>query len=177
MRKKYYLLILILSLFISTNIKSDNNDPVKKTFSKSDIEKLADAYVNNNVHATNPVIIDIDKDGKFDLLVFNKGNVEYYRNTGTLDKPFFVLENAHYDKYKVPDMLPVGLPCPIFFADNGGKGKLDMYAVTKLDFNPQTNEYNYRILHAENALNLDQGTLITIILVLVIVLLVLAIIH
>jgi hypothetical protein len=67
--------------------------------------------------------------------------------------------------------------CPIFFANKDGKGKVDMFTVTKLDYNQQTQKYDYRILHAENALNLDTGTLITIILVLVIVLLVLAIIH
>jgi hypothetical protein len=167
---------LILLLFTTISLRADNN-PIKKTFTKSDIEKLADAYVNNNVQAKNPAIVDVDGDGKFDLLVFDKGNVEYYRNTGTLEQPFFILENAHYDKYEIPTLLPIGLPCPIFFADKDGKGKVDMFAVTKLDYNPQTKKFEYRILHGENVLNLDTGTLITIILVLVIVLLVLAIVR
>ena len=168
---------IFLLLMTSFSMRADNNNPIKKTFSKSDIEKLADAYVHNNVHAKNPAIVDVDGDGKFDLLVFDKGNVEYYKNTGTLEEPFFILENAHYDKYEIPSVLPIGLPCPIFFADKDGKGKVDMFAVTKLDYNQQTKKFDYRILHEENALNLDTGTLITIILVLVIILLVLAIVH
>ena len=170
---QFIIVLLLITLF---SARADNNNP-KKTFSKSDIEKLADAYVNNNVTAKNPAIVDVDGDGNFDLLVFDKGIVAYYRNTGTLEQPFFVLVNAHYDKYEIPSMLPVGLPCPIFFADKDGKGKMDMFAVTRIDYNPQTKKYDYRVLHAANALDLDTGTLITIILVLVIVLLVLAIIH
>jgi hypothetical protein len=176
MRKINVKIVILLFLCTSIGLIAENN-PLKKTFTKSDIEKIADAYVNNDVHAKNPAIVYVDGDGKFDLLVFDKGNVAYYRNTGTLEQPHFELVNDHYDKYEIPKMLPVGLPYPIFFADKDGKGKVDMFAVTKLDYNPQTQKYDYRILHAENALGLDTGTLITIILVLVIVLLVLAIIH
>lgn len=167
---------IILFLLASFSLKADNNNP-KKTFTKSDIEKLADAYINNNVHAKNPAIVDVDGDGLFDLLVFDKGNVAYYRNTGTLEQPFFELVNAHYDKYEVPSVLPVGLPYPIFFANKDGNNIKDMFAITKLDYNPQTKQYDYRVLHAPNHMDLDTGTLITIILVLVIVLLVLAIVH
>jgi hypothetical protein len=177
MKYLFRLLILFLLLTISYSLLADAGNPLKKTYTKKDIEKLADAYVNNDVHAKDPAIVDVDGDGKFDLLVFDKGNVAYYRNTGTLEQPHFELVNAHYDKYEIPALLPMDLPCPIFFADKDGKGKVDMFAVTKLDYNQQTQKYNYRILYAENFLGLDTGTLITIILVLVIVLLVLAIIH
>ena len=111
------------------------------------------------------------------MLVFNNGVVEYYKNTGTLEEPFFVLENPHYDKYESPAILKTGMPMPVFFADAKGNGKMDIFGVKELGFNEQTNKYDYRILHAENSLDLDTGTLITIILVLVIVLLVLAIVR
>ena len=169
-----FLLLSSNSLFASDNDKFPGEQS-KKIFTKSDIEKIADAYVNNNLHKENPVFVDVDKDGIFDMLIFNKGVVEYYRNTGTLDNPYFVLENAHYDKYEVPGVLKTGMPMPIFFADATGNGKLDMFAVKQLDFNRDTQKYDYRVMYSENILGLDTGTLITIILVLVIVILLLAI--
>lgn len=171
-----YISVVFLLLLTSFSIQASNTpDIIKKTFSKQDIEKLADAYVHNNVNAKNPAIVDVDGDGIFDLLVFDKGNVVYYKNIGTLEQPEFVLVNSHYDKYEVPALLPVGLPYPIFFADKDGNGKLDMFAVKEMDFNKQTQKYEYNILYAKNSLDLDTGTLITIILVLVIVILILAI--
>jgi len=169
--------ILMLTSYTVTASGNDKtpNEPSKKIFTKSDIEIIADTYINNNLHKENPVFVDVDKDGIFDMLIFNKGVVEYYRNTGTLDKPYFVLENAHYDKYEVPEVLKTGIPMPIFFADATGSGKLDMFAVKQLDFNRDTQKYDYRVMYSENILGLDTGTLITIILVLVIVILVLAI--
>ena len=181
MKKNFYrTLLLIIVLFFISSIKLfafDNHDigSPKKIFTKEDIRKIADAYVNNNLHKENPVFIDLRKIGVFDMLVFNNGIVEYYKNTETLEEPFFVLENAHYDKYEIPPVLKTGMPMPIFFADTKGYGKMDMFAIEKLNFNDQTNKYDYRILHEENVLGLDTGTLITIILVLVIVLLLLAI--
>ena len=169
--------ILLLSFYAVPAYANDNNpnEPSKKIFTRSDIEKIADSYVNNNLHKENPVFVDVDNDGIFDMLVFNKGVVEYYKNTGTLENPFFVLINDHYDKYEVPKVLKTGMPMPIFFADARGTGKLDMFAVKQLDFNRETQKYDYRVMYAENILGLDTGTLITIILVLVIVILVLAI--
>lgn len=146
-------------------------------FSNKDIEKIADGYVNNNLGLKNPAIVDVDKDGKFDILMFNDGNVEYYRNTGTLEKPFFVLENKHYDHYSVASFFNVHFPYPVFFADKDGDGDLDMFAVKGSNFNKVTMQEEYNVSSAENTMDLDTGTLITIILVLVIVLLVLAIIH
>jgi hypothetical protein len=175
MNKTKYISILLI-LFASLSIKASNTpDGIKKTFSKQDIEKLADAYAHNNVNAKNPAIVDVDGDGKFDLLVLDKGNVVYYKNVGTLEQPEFLLVNPHYDKYEAPTLLPVGLPCPIFFADKDGNGKLDMFAVKEMDFNKQTKKYDYNILYAKNSLDLDTGTLITIILILVIVILLIAI--
>ncbi|MGA2669591.1 MAG: VCBS repeat-containing protein [Ignavibacteria bacterium] len=181
-RSILYSVLLLIFAFSSVARANDDNpaNPTKKvvkTFTKEDISKIADAYVNNNMHIENAAFVDVDGDGIFDMLVFKKGNVEYYRNTGSLENPYFVLENSHYDKYETPSLIKIGMPMPIFFADTKGDGKLDMFAIEKLDFNSHTNKYDYRVLHAEDVLGLGTGTLITIILVLVIIVLAIAIIH
>lgn len=156
--------IIVLLLICSIAIAGDIT-PVKKNFAKKDIKALADLYVNNSFHIKNPAIVDVDEDGDFDLLNFTKdGNVEYYKNTGTLEQPVFVLENKNYDSYKVSSLLPAGLPVPVFFADNDGDNDKDVFGIVK-----ENSKYN--VLFIENTMDLDHYTLITIILVLVIVLL------
>ena len=181
-RSILYIVLLMIFAFSSVSKANDGNPVVTtkkviRTFSKEDITKIADAYVNNNTHIENAAFVDVDGDGIFDMLVFKKGNVEYYRNIGSLENPYFALENSHYDKYETPSLINIGMPMPIFFADAKGDGKLDIFAVEKLDFNSQTNKYDYRVLHAEDAFGLGTGTLITIILVLVVIVLVIAIVH
>ena len=146
-------------------------------YTTQDIEKIADGYVNNNLGLKNPAIVDVDKDGIFDILIFNDGNVAYYRNTGTIEKPFFVLENKHYDHYSVAAFFNVKFPYPVFFADKDGDGDLDLFVVKGSEYNTVTQKVEYNIGSAENTMQLDTWTLITIILVLVIVLLVLAILR
>ena len=149
-----------------------------KIFTKEDIKNIAEGYVNNNLGLKNPAIVDIDNDGKFDILIFNEGNVEYYRNTGTLEKPFFVLENKHYDHYKTAAFFfDAKLPYPVFFADGTGDGKPDVFVVKDKLYNQETQKMEYDLAFEKNALDLDTGTLITIILVLLIVVLVIAIAH
>jgi hypothetical protein len=181
---KKVIFILLFSLTLSFSLKADGVNPsskgmesIHKTYSKYDIQKLAGAYVHNNLNVQDPAIVDVDGDGLFDLLKFNNGNVEYYKNIGTLDKPEFVLENKHYDSYKEASFLKSGMPMPVFFADKDGDGDLDMFAVKDMGFNTHSQTNEYKVYTAENAFDLDTGTLITIILVLVIVLLLLAILH
>lgn len=181
---KKVIFTLLLTITITFTLKADGVNPaangiesVHKTFSRNDIQKLAGAYVNNNLHIKNPAIVDVNGDGLFDILKFNDGNVAYYRNTGTVDKPEFVLENRHYDSYKEASFLKTGMPMPVFFADKDGDGDLDLFTVKDMGFNTLTQQNEYNVYTAENALDLDTGTLITIILVLVIVLLLLAILH
>ncbi len=169
------LFFIVFTAFSYAN--SGNPAPVKKVFSVEDIQKIADKYINNNLNLKNPAIVDVDGDGAFDILIFEDGNVAYYRNTGTSDDPFFVPENMHYDKYSSAFFLKTTIPYPVFFADKNGDGKLDLFAVTDKVYDPALNQYEYKVLYSENAMGLDTGTLITIILVLVIVLLVLAIVH
>lgn len=173
---KYIILVLTFLSILSANLKADGNNP-SKIFTKEEIKKLAGLYIHNNAGIENPAIVDIDGDGNFDILKFNDGNVEYYRNTGTLDKPNFVLENKNYDSYKEASFLKTGMPMPIFFADKDGDGDLDMFAVKEKGYNTLTQKNEYRVYASENALDLDTATLITIILVLVIVLLLLAILR
>jgi len=173
---KYIIYILTLLTLLASNLKADG-DSGSRVFTKEEIKKLSDLYVHNNLNIENPAIVDVDGDGNFDLLKFNNGNVEYYRNTGTLEKPNFVPENKNYDSYKEASFLKTGMPMPVFFADKDGDGDLDMFAVNEKGFNTLTQQNEYKIYTSENALDLDTGTLITIILILVIVLLVLMILR
>jgi len=161
-------LVFILPDFISAEITG-------KIFSKNDIQKLASSYLENKLDFNNPILVDVDKDGDFDALKLEGGNVEYYKNNGDLENPKFVLENRNYDKYGFNFLIEPKVPCPIFFADNDGDNDLDMFVVKDKEYNTIENNYNYNVLGAQNTLGLDTGTLITIILVLLIILLVLAI--
>lgn len=169
------LLLVLFCVAISTCALHAGN--VHNIYSTGDIKKIAGAYVNNNLHLKNPAFVDVSGDGKFDILMFNDGNVEYYRNTGTLEQPFFVLEDKHYSKYSTAAFFSVQLPYPVFFADNTGNGKMDAFVVRDMGINRETNQQEFDVIVAKNAMDLDTGTLITIILVLVIVVLVIAIIR
>ncbi len=176
---KNIIIVSVLFFIISSASYSysDNPAPVKKIFSTEDIKKLADKYINNNLNLKNPAIVDVDGDGIFDILIFNDGNVEYYRNTGTLEEPLFVPVNMHYDKYSTAFFMKATLPYPIFFADRDGDGKPDLFAITDKVYDPVQQKSEYKVLYAKNSLDLDTGTLITIILILVIVVLLIAILH
>jgi hypothetical protein len=162
--------ICLLNIYLRADIP-------QKTFSKEEIGKLSGAYLNYKLDFNNPVLVDVDKDGDFDALKFDDGNVEYYKNTGTLEAPSFILENRNYESYDHTLLIDVTIPYPIFFADNDSDGDMDMFVIKEKAFNKYQNRYEYKAAVAENALSLDTGTLITIILVLVIVILVLAILR
>jgi len=165
MKKEKYLIraaALVILMFFYGCCQAE----VKKTFSKKDIRNLATAYLNNNVRIENPAFADVDSDGDFDILKFTKkGNVEFYKNTGTLEQPFFVLENKKFDNYEVSSFIPNGFPMPVFFADNDGDNDADVFGIV----NDQSNKN--KVVFLENTMDLDHYTLITIILVLVILLL------
>jgi len=165
-------LAILLILFFIKVVQSENSERI---FQKEEIKRLAGIYLENKLGFENPVFVDVDKDGDFDALNFDDGNVEYYKNTGTLENPLFVLENKHYDKYDVAFFIEPHMPYPIFFADMDGDNDMDLFVVKDKEFNKSEKKFEYRISSAENALDLDTGTLITIILVLVIVLLILAV--
>lgn len=168
---KTQILAIAMLLLSVTIIKADNSKSEIKIFSKKDVIKLADVYVNNNVNVKNPAIVDVDGDGNFDILNFTKkGNVEYYKNTGTLEAPVFVLENKNFDKYEVHSFLPNGFPVPVFFADRDGDNDKDVFGIVK-------ENKKYDVVYIENTMDLDQYTLITVILVLIIVLIVVLIVR
>ncbi len=177
MKKLTIVLTVFLFLFASGIKLLSSENPVisNKVFTKDDIKKLAGVYIENNLGLKNPAIVDVDKDGDFDILIFNDGNVEYYKNTGTIEKPFFVAENMKYDKYSSALIIDIALPYPVFFADKNGDSSPDMFVIKDKMFNTQQQKTEYKVLYAENGLNLDTGVLITIVLVLLIIVLVLAI--
>ncbi len=168
--------LFVLLLLPAINLYS-SEDPVTplKVFTNSDIQKLAGVYVENNLGLKNPAIVDVDMDGDFDILIFNDGNVEYYKNTGTMEKPFFVPENMKYDKYNSASIIDLSLPYPVFFADKNGDSSPDMFVIKDKIYDTQQQKTEYKVLYAENVLGLDTGVLITIVLVLLIIVLVLAI--
>jgi len=166
------ILLFTLAFLININILFGNH---KANFSEQEIKKLAPAYLESNLPFSNPAFIDIDKDGDFDALKFYDGSVEYYKNTGSLEVPVFVLENKHYDSYKMSFFIKEVISKPIFFADMDGDGDMDLFVVKDKEFNTERQRTDYKVAAAENFLGLDNGTLITIILVLVIIVLVLAI--
>ncbi|RPI14207.1 MAG: VCBS repeat-containing protein [Ignavibacteriae bacterium] len=177
--KNFTIVLIVFLILLIPEIKtfsSDNPSTLNKVFSKDDIKKLADVYINNNLGLKNPAIVDVDEDGDFDILIFNDGNVEYYKNTGTLEKPFFIPENMKYDKYTATLFLDIALPYPVFFADKNGDNSPDMFVIKDKIYDAKQQKYEYKVLYAENGLNLDTGVLITIVLVLLIIVLVIIII-
>jgi len=170
-----FILFLILLAPGIELLSLENPVTTKRVFTDEDINKLAGVYVENNLGLKNPAIVDVDGDGDFDILIFNDGNVEYYKNTGSLEKPFFVPENMKYDKYTLASFIEIALPYPVFFADKNGDSSPDMFVVKDKIYDTQQQKNEYKVLYAENALGMDTGVLITIVLVLLIIVLVLAI--
>lgn len=162
-------LTLLMIIFTSTISLAGDISPDQK-YSKSRIKGLAKEYLNNNLQINNPVMVDIDEDGDFDILKFNdEGKVEYYKNTGSLEKPDFVLEDKNFDNYEMRSIFPVSIPFPVFMADRDGDKDKDIFGIVERNNKSE-------IVYAENTMDLDHYTLITIILVLLIVVLVLAIV-
>lgn len=176
MRRKVFTFLLIV-IAASTAHSEDFSDP-RKFFSKKEIIRLSDVYINNNLKIKNPVFADVDDDGDFDILKFTKkGSVEYYKNTGTLEAPLFNLEDKKFDSYEVNSFLPNGLLLPVFFADGDGDKDADVFGIVSDGFDAKTFREKYEAVYVENTMELDHYTLITIILVLVIILLVVLIVK
>lgn len=164
-----FLLIVVSFTTMGFNSKDD--------YSNESISKLSGAYLEGNLDFENPVMVDVDKDGDFDALKFDDGNVSYYKNMGSNENPSFVMENSNYESYSRTFFVEPKMPYPMFFADKDGDGDMDMFVVKDKEYNKQQQKYEYKVSNAENSMDLSTGTLITIILVLVIVLLVLAILR
>jgi hypothetical protein len=173
MKRITLFLFLFVVLIPSVSLSDTFNPETKKIYTKEDIQSLAGAYIYNNVNIKNPAIVDVDGDGIFDILNFTKdGRVAYYKNTGTIEAPHFVLEDPKFDNYKINSMLPAGMPVPIFFADMTGNGNVDVFAVVDSKFDRKTQTRQYKVTTLENTAQLDHYTLITIILILAIIVLI-----
>jgi len=177
MNKSIYIftVLFVFVLIINFNIRADT-DP-KTVYTETDIINLAEKYIENTNLPGNPVYVDEDKDGDFDILYFNEdGIVEYYKNIGSLNEPEFKLENKNYSEYEIHSIVDISIPLPLFFADNDGDGDLDLFAISKVNLDEAANSFSYKATTIENAVDLDHYTLITIILVLLIIVLLIAII-
>ena len=74
-----------------------------------------------------PQLIDLDKDGMTDLVIGEKkGNLNFYKNTGTISEPVFTLVSDSLGKVNVTDynVSYNGYSVPCFFKDNDDKIKL-----------------------------------------------------
>ncbi|MCD4773294.1 MAG: T9SS type A sorting domain-containing protein [Bacteroidales bacterium] len=74
-----------------------------------------------------PQLIDLDKDGLTDLIIGEKkGNLNFYKNTGTHDEPVFTFVTDSLGKVNVTDYSVSynGYSVPCFFQDNDDKYKL-----------------------------------------------------
>jgi hypothetical protein len=171
--------IIFLGFFLvfAAVFSSYSSEVPAKTFTKDDITKLSGSYLEGKLDFKNPVMVDVDNDGDFDALKFDNGNVEYYKNVGTLENPSFILENKNYDSYGNVLFIEAKIPYPLFFADTDGDGDMDMFVIKDRSYNKQQQKFEYKVSSAENTADLSTGTLITIILILVIVLLILAIVR
>ena len=66
-----------------------------------------------------PFLVDIDRDGKLDLIIGERfGNLNYYRNTGSVSAPIFNLETITLGNVDVKGAGNAGYSRPIMF-DNG----------------------------------------------------------
>lgn len=173
MKKLPQIIFVMVILFTFTFLA--NAGITDKKFTKEEIKELSGFYLEGKLDFGNPVIVDVDKDGDFDALKFDDGNVEYYKNVGSLENPSFILENKNYDKYDPAFFVSAKVPYPIFFADKDGDSDMDLFVVKDKVYDKSQQKYQYDVSYSENALGLDTGTLITIILVLIIVILVLTI--
>jgi hypothetical protein len=173
------LFLLIFTLAFSLNSFADDNPPANlKTYTKADIQKIAEKFVNNNLKINDPAIVDVNGDDKFDILNFtDEGNVEYYKNTGTNEEPVFVLENANYGEVGSYNAFFNGMPVPVFFADSDGDNDMDLFAIMDKEFDVKSGTTNYDVQELENSMALDHYTLITIILILAILVLLIIIIK
>lgn len=171
-----FIVLFLFAYLMNIDAKADT-DP-KTIFSEDEILNLTDKYFQHTNFPGNPVYVDEDKDGDFDILYFNdEGKVEYYKNIGTLNEPDFKLENKNYSEYEIHSIVDIIIPVPLFFADKDGDGDLDLFAISKDNPEVSNNFQSYKATTIDNAFDLDHYTLITISLVLIAVILLIAILK
>lgn len=78
-------------------------------------------YQSINVSAAaSPQLIDVDRDGKLDLVIGNRiGTLSYYKNTGSVNAPIFTLQSNNFGAVNVSAGAIAGLSAPCLFDHNG----------------------------------------------------------
>ncbi len=68
-----------------------------------------------------PQLIDVDRDGKLDLLIGEQsGNINYYHNTGTVNSPVFTFVTALFGSVYINQIgYSTGYSAPCMYDDNG----------------------------------------------------------
>ncbi len=102
--------------------------------------------INIGEYAT-PQLFDINNDGLFDLIIGNrKGNLMYYKNTGTAEQAVFTLETNNLGNVDVRDYDEsyFGYACPHFFRNENREIRLFVGA---------ENGYIYYYKNIDNNLN------------------------
>jgi hypothetical protein len=91
--------------------------------------QLADEFyqgINPGTYSV-PQLFDLDEDNLIDLVIGEKGgNINYYRNTGSLQNPVFNLATDSLGRINVtdPDVSLDGYSTPSFYRDNSGNTHL-----------------------------------------------------
>lgn len=166
-------LIVFCSLFLfSFNLYAGD---INKVWDKNEINRIADDFVFNSLKISNPIIVDENNDGNFDILnIEESGEIRAYINSGSNEAPVFNKNDFKTFETELSSLVK-SMPMPVFFADNDGDKDVDMFAVNDIKYNSETRQFDKQILELENTMDLDHYTLITIVLVLIIVILIIAI--
>ncbi|HEX5003404.1 MAG TPA: T9SS type A sorting domain-containing protein [Bacteroidia bacterium] len=100
------------------------NVPPVYSLAQANLTDISGAAIDVGQFST-PQLVDVNKDGKIDLLIGEKsGNINYYENTGTINSPVFTLVTASFGGVLVNNWLNLygySYPCLV---DSGGVSQL-----------------------------------------------------
>ena len=117
-------------LFVGREIDSSNNQgdvyfyENTGTTTNPVFEYLTSNYLTIDVgYVPMEQFVDIDGDDDLDLMVGVGSAIRYFKNTGDLENPYFVLENTSYENIALVGIQP-------YFCDIDADGDYDLFAGT-----------------------------------------------